>query len=729
MLLLRALLLWSLVSLHVVAGAVLFRRLFGRESPWYGFLVPALTLCIGMNFIENFIAIPSLLALLPFTTIGSLLLVIRPGITWEGLKHLLRQSPAPASDHPNDAADEPPERPGLWGEGLRPAAPAPAKAAPMSAAFSWHDMLLPLGIFLVSFAFTFFIRSIEPDILPSSDGLADLNLMANFMKGETLPPTDGWMPPFKLQYYYTFHHYAASVLTRLFGVDIGTGYNLSHALLSAFTCFVAAAAAWRITDRIWVTLLLPFIIESAATGSSAYLWMTEKNPSPWTMSDLSGGLLDPNKNPNNPIWNLLATAPYRESLRLQPPGFWTYRDEYHSNAAGHFLTIFAVWVLMELAAGERRNWPWIAAITVPFIAILTSTWALPITGLLCGGGLAIAIWNKRWPENIHFVLIAAAVGLICTWPSMQSIFGSPIPTPIIWNHKEWRTPFYEFIFQWWPIILLWASLLVVWPKLPAGLKWAHAVVPLMLILIEFFNIEDGRYNTIEKMWGYTYGAGLVAFFSAVAMRPGLGYRFVMGILLTSAFIAFYGWMYTTFRWIDWQGTAWHLEGNGLLRRDPQRARLLQVLSQLHNATILTGKVEWAYNASPSLAVFSGNRTYIAWTYSEEHYGHKGENDFRAQQVNDFYAGKAADPLGFLTSHSLAAVVIWPDDNIPDDLLATLKQQLAPYYTYIDCRGDGSSNAGIFLYQPSLVEKPQEAVPALPPAPAIPTVTNLAPAKP
>ena len=79
MLLLRALLLWSVVSVHVVGGAVLFRRLFGRDYDWYGFFVPMLALCLGLNFIEYFVPVPTLLWLLPFTTIGSLLLLVRPG--------------------------------------------------------------------------------------------------------------------------------------------------------------------------------------------------------------------------------------------------------------------------------------------------------------------------------------------------------------------------------------------------------------------------------------------------------------------------------------------------------------------------------------------------------------------------------------------------------------------------------------------------------------------------
>ena len=664
MLLLRALLLWSLVAVHVAAGAVLFRRLFPRESAWFGLVVPAFTLCVALNFLEHFIALPSLLGLLPVTTIGSIFLLARPNF---------------------DAS---------WRRGrLGMDRFVPATADGGSTPFSWNDVRLPLGVFLVSFAFTFLIRCLSPTIQASSDGLADLNLIANFCQGGTLPPVDGWLPPFKLQYYYTFQHYAASVLTRLLNVDLGTGYNLSHAFLSALICLAASAAAWRLTGRTWIALVMPLLIEGAATGSSAYLWLTESDPSPWSMSNLSGGLEHPD---SNPIWRLLATAPYRERLELQVPGFWTWRDEFHPNAGGHFFTLASVWMLFELARPERRNWPWIAAVLIPFLAILTSTWALPLTALLCGGGLALAWAQKNRPENTTFVWVALALGGVSLWPTLLPLFNAPEAPTMMWTKKEWHTPLDEFLIQWWPVYVPWLALLAVWPKLPPALKWVHAVVPLMYLGIEDVNIEDGRYNTIEKMWGSTFGAGLVALFPAVAMRRGIAFRVITLVLIASAVVSLQGWLRGTLRWTDWAHDAWHLEGTGSLRNDALRARLLEVLSPLHKATILTGKVIWDYNESPALATFSGNRCYIAWTTSEERYGHKGESDFRADQVNSFYAGTQADPLGFLLAHDIAAVVIWPEDQIPDALLATFKQQLGPRYDYVDCRGDGPNNAGVFM---------------------------------
>ena len=75
----------------------------------------------------------------------------------------------------------------------------------------------------------------------------------------------------------------------------------------------------------------------------------------------------------------------------------------------------------------------------------------------------------------------------------------------------------EFLLQWWPILLLWICGWICWRDLSFGLRWIMFVVPIMLIGVEYVTIES-RYNTIEKMWGYTWAAGLVALFPFVATR-------------------------------------------------------------------------------------------------------------------------------------------------------------------------------------------------------------------
>ena len=48
-----------------------------------------------------------------------------------------------------------------------------------------------------------------------------------------------------------------------------------------------------------------------------------------------------------------------------------------------------------------------------------------------------------------------------------------------------------------------------------------------------------------------------------------------------------------------------------------------------------------------------------------------------------------------------AVLIWPEDGISDALLEKFKQQLGPEFFYIDCKMDGTDNAGLFVRQSKL----------------------------
>src|SRR5271155_2661574 len=65
MLILQALFLWLIVSTLMTGGAMIFHRRFPEESPWFGFIVPPLTLVVLLNFIEHLVALPALLVLLP----------------------------------------------------------------------------------------------------------------------------------------------------------------------------------------------------------------------------------------------------------------------------------------------------------------------------------------------------------------------------------------------------------------------------------------------------------------------------------------------------------------------------------------------------------------------------------------------------------------------------------------------------------------------------------------
>jgi hypothetical protein len=333
------------------------------------------------------------------------------------------------------------------------------------------------------------------------------------------------------------------------------------------------------------------------------------------------------------------------------------------------------------------------------------------------------------------LLVFIAVTLI--WPAFYNATSSPEFPDVRWGLPyEERAPLLEFLVQWWPIIALWVCGCLCVRTLPFSIRWLLIVAPLMLLGIEQVDIES-RYNMIEKMWGYTWGAALVGLFPIVAIRVrpyfvaaiaaariprpdesnseslqvvfewfGLLFRFfrplvflaVVSAVLFSASVSLAGYVWDLHGG-NWDGSAFQLEGNQYLRIDDQKRHILQVMSQVRHATFLSGKTAWCYNEAPSLAVFTGNKSYIAWTTFESLTNYKGEVAYRDKLDNDFYSGAMTDRLHFLQANNIAGVLVWPADAIADDALASLRKDLEPAYEYIDCKGSGDKNAGIFLQRP------------------------------
>jgi hypothetical protein len=673
MLLLRAGLLELLICFHVIGGAVVFRRLFPRESPWIAFVMPILMVMFVFNFLEHYISMPGLGWLLPFSVCGLLYAMIKPGYTR-------------------------------------------------------HDLYLPGGFFVGIFTWALFIMSFNPSITCNTEGVADMARVLDFTFGDKLPPTDSWCPPYDHGGYYSFQHYGASLLLRLFSLDIGTGYNMGYCLLNALTVFVGVGAAFALGgQRIWVALAMLLILEANFTGASVILFCLDVNHSVSGLYyifdtrlavDIGDGWNDPNRhNPFGWIWQHRDPP---QVLRLFTCTFNTYFPEFHANLGGHFMTLVSLLAANETFKTTRSNWPWICLLVFPIMTVITATWFLVVVAVLCAGCFVAALLARKAPENWKFVLGGAAIAIGLIWPSINSLISGTYPVGFQWVPSSEYTAPWEFVIQWWPIIVPWVALLFIWTRMNYMARWVHIAVPLLLIFVELVKFSD-RGLTVEKMWGAVYSASLVTFLPIVFTQRNLFFRFLTFLYLVIGVVFLTTWTIISYH-NSWGEDVLKLKGDIIMQIDPQKKRLLQVLQRLHGATVLNGKSAEAYNESPSLTNFSGNRCYIAWFFQEYQCGHGGEAEARDKQSNDFFDGKMTDPLGFLRSNDIAAVMIYPDDKIPDNILQQLQAQLSADYYYINCKGDdpNTPNAGVFMRHPgarTYESTPTPAAPTPTPAPA------------
>jgi hypothetical protein len=642
MLLIRAVFLEFLLCLHVIGGAVLFRRFFPRESPWLGFLVPIVAVVLVLNFFEHFVALPQLGWLLPFTTAAIVWGLLKPGAAWEGL-------------------------------------------------------LFPSILFVATLSFVLFLKCMSPSIPNYTEGAADLTRVLNYCLGEKVPPTDSWMPPYDCGGYYAFQHYGASVMKRLFSVDVGTSLNLSFALLLALLCQMGAGVAYLITGKKWIAIIIVPILLAGSTGSAPILLLSG-HPDYGMSTDLDTSWDRPDLNPFSIICSTDTSHP---GLTLVAPTYALFCSEFHANLAASYLTMAVLLASYEAFRRARSNWPWICLFSLPLIVIITSAWYFIIAAVFCAGGIAVALSTGRRPFDWKVVTVISAIALILAWPSFYSLSGNPFTQAFVWTPPDTRTPLWMFLVQFWPVFLPWLFLCFAWHRLDGMSRWVHAAVALLFILMEFVSLTD-RGFTSQKMWGDLYGVALITFLPLVFTRRGPYFR-TLTLLLPLTFF------YCLYMWVDICYVDRHdphefaaLRGDYDIAQDPQRARILQVLRGLHGATVLPGKSFWAYNLAPLVVSLTENRCFVAYTFQEEQSGHAGEITYRSDLNNSFYAGAMKDPLPFLHSNNISAVLIWPEDKIPDNLLQQFQTQLGSEFTYVDCKGDGTANAGVFMPQTTLL---------------------------
>ena len=643
MLFLRCCFLEFLLCFHVVGAAVLFRRLFPRESPWLCYLVPVVALLSCLNFIEHFVPLPNLGWLLPFTLAGLACAIFLPGYSWEGLR-------------------------------------------------------FPTVLFLLVFTFMFAVRCLRPSISNGNEGIFNMTRILGYALGGVVPPKDTFLPPYDYGGYYTFQHYGAAILKRLFSTDLGTAYNVSFAFVLAWMGLMTAGVAHALTNKIWISVATLVVVMAASSGSVPIIALFGPNGFDY---DLSTAVNDDwDKADHNPFHDFAVHDAAHPMLLLEPPMVNLYWSEYHSTMGGNFVTIATMLAACLVFRTERSNWPWICLAAFPLLIIVTSAWFFPIVFIFCFGSAGLAWLAGHRPRDLHFAVAASVCLIIFLWPSAYAVTGISTPENFHWTDPEERTPLWLFLVQWWPVFIPWLLLCFKWRRLDLRARWFHAALPLIFIGLEIFTFADRKLTT-EKMWAGTYGIAQVTMLPLLFMQTRLSLRFASWVLILNGLICLGLNLHDCYPDPFGQDDKFRLQGDSWVQEDSQKKRLLQAMQQLHGAVILPGKSYWNYSQAAGVVSFSENQCYVAYTFNEFHYGRGGDADYRSKINNAFYDGANPDPLAFLAGNHIDAVLIWPEDGISDMLLEKFKHQLGPEFFYIDCKMDGTDNAGLFVRQSKL----------------------------
>jgi hypothetical protein len=564
----------------------------------------------------------------------------------------------------------------------------------------WHAILRGEIYFLLGFAYALACRYMDPDIAANSERLPDAAFIASYLEGSRLPSADLWLPPYKLDFYYSFQHYASALVGRLFGLQLGLTYHLTFSVLvgAVVACAAECLRVWLPSRRLRWLVLLALVV--GGTGASPFIHLIKSNPLPWTSVRVVGGSFTTEAatdrlGPKVMEW---AGSPSQEEIELptEPFSFIITLGDHHAPLGG--------FVLLALAAGcgARLREGFSAAVlglTLP-VCLITNTWVAPLHAVLVVT-ILVAAWKQK--EQVHWRGVAAGVvvGGILIFPFLSRLaMRTHDFTPALrLVSTAQHTPLLPGLFLWWPFLLILALSLAA-AKDERRTKIFALFWLVMLLVSECVFMDDiysgkfERFNTTLKWWSWwisgmliTTGAlnlasrqKLCRWGTAVALVLLCTYAFDLGARFASRFSRPHG----------------RLEGTHWMTRKKGWSAVLSYLSEQPRGVVMQRLTDRAFTEEPAIATFSGHAALLGWPEHELLWrGRQADIEVRRVQIGKFYRGELENSLEWLLANNVDYIVLVPGDVATEEIFQSITHSIREAYAWVPLSWGASGHSGVW----------------------------------
>lgn len=550
--------------------------------------------------------------------------------------------------------------------------------------------------FIASFVYALMWRYAFPDIDANSEKLTNLHFIGSFMGGATLPPVDTWLPPYKLDIYYTFQQYSASLMGRLFGLDVGTTFNIGLCSVIALTITASATAIAKFCPepRLRYLVLAAFVV--GGTGASLLIhFMMDKPPELWSSMRFIGEISDPNLI-NTPLGAWVREMAYppnptathiASKLPSETFSYLAYLGDFHAPVSGFLLLSLALMCIALMDRDPKDPAALSVLISTVAISIAANTWLFPFQAILVGTWLYYQYITKRAPEW-RIAISAGIISLLLILPHLKgfSIQSLDFKTSIKLVTPEESTPWLMGIFLHWPIIILIAFGLL--PQGKQGLSTYFAIIwACLYIFSETCYIDDtylgdyNRFNTTLKWWPWIQTGALL---SLGALNLGhrnkiarYGTTLVLIVISSYAFDLGRTWLLTPKNHLA------RLDGAAWITDDNVQKAILDFLKSIEPGVVLERVPTGGFTYAPAMAMFSGHPSMLGWSGHESLWrGYRTDINVLQEQSNAFFEGKLVDSVTWLRQNKVRYIVWLKNDNIaPYEAYKKIHEQIRTNYDW------------------------------------------------
>jgi uncharacterized membrane protein len=549
------------------------------------------------------------------------------------------------------------------------------------------------AVFHAAFAYALAWRYSFPDIYASSEKICDVTFVANYIRGDRLPPVDRWLPPFAFDMYYAMQHYAAALLGRILQVPAGTAYNLAICVIAAAVVTAAAGTAWLLVRREGPALLLTMALVFGGTGASPFIRLVTPSPQLHSSIRFIGSSLSP-KAATRPFgrWLLHADKTTEANTLDLPVELFSYLvglGDYHPPLSGYLLLMLALLSMAMIEAGEAvRAAHAVLAATVP-LTIPSNAWDFPAQALLVAGYLLYRLWARK---KIPWTTLAAGAGtaaiLIYPFVIRFAPHADSLHNVLRLVPHGLHTPPVAGLLVFYPLL----AILLLNAFFGERTKESSAFCMIWLVLMtlsEFVFVDDlyggkfERFNTTLKWWAWIYSGTLLTV-GAINLRSASRIcRWGTGTVLV--LISAYGLdLFANLENVP-KPHLGQLDGAAWLRDDPAQRAMLDFLKTQPQSVVLQRLPDRAYIAAPSLIIFAGQTALLGWANHEDTWrGYRADIDLRMDAIRQFYSGELPDAERWLELNHVKYVLWMKDDNDgPAGTFEKIDQQIRGQYFWND----------------------------------------------
>ena len=551
-----------------------------------------------------------------------------------------------------------------------------------------------------------------PEVVEDNDRLSDFHYVSNYLAGAKLPPLDYWLPYQRFDYYYTFQHYSAALLGRLFGLGPGASFTLAPIILPALVLGLAWEFLTLVRARLWAKLLSIVALAIGGTGISPLLHLIIAPSSGAFLSYGSAvealiynsrllGLFD--SSVASSTWQaVVGDTQHSVRLPIETFGYQYGIGGYHAVLAGFLLLFLALTIIVAVQQAPtevRSRLDFVLGLTVP-LTFCCNTWMFPLQAALVG---AWTLWDRSssgaW--DVRYLAAGAGAGVLLLLPFLAGISSETGYMHLAFVSPGAQTPILQFLVVWWPLLVL-ALAVVIFGMRGSFAGFLAALFVALLVFTELVNAPDGafwgdfiRFNPILKWWGWIFTGGVfsVSGLLLASDRPAARVTAAVVLVLISV-VAVDTFRYFAFRSHEFAGK---IDGMSYYEKDPANGRMLHYLVDAPFGIVL----ERVYDDFPGdtgiYGSFAQKPNVVGIPYLLGIWKRNlTELPALVAEVKSFYAGTLLGAERFLADHDVRYVVWSIRESKNIDAWKSIMQAVDADYRWLEFSTTPEAHVGLWV---------------------------------